>query len=77
MYFSQNGFLRTEFENVFTLLFDFYENHELIVRSLAAVRKDLTRNEISEKIDIPSDGGLTKALMELEDSGFIENYLPY
>ncbi|MFS4493916.1 AAA family ATPase [Maribacter sp. 2308TA10-17] len=75
--FMKNGFLRTEFENVFASLFDFYENHESIVRSLASVRKGLTRNEISAKTGMPSGGGLTKALMELEDSGFIENYLPY
>ncbi len=75
--FEKNGFLRTEFENVFASLFEFYENHELIVRSLAKVRKGLTRNEVSNKSGIPSGGGLTKTLMELEESGFIENYLPY
>ena len=75
--FNKNGFLRSEFSNVFSSLFEFYEKHESIVRSLAKVRKGLTRNEISQKTKILSGGGLTKALMELEDSGFIENYVPY
>ncbi len=75
--FDKNGFLRHEFTNVFTSLFDHHENHETIIRSLANTRKGLTRNEISEKSGIPSGGELTKVLIELEDSGFIENYLPY
>ena len=75
--FEKNGFLRNEFKNIFASLFEFYENHELIVKALANVRKGLVRSEIASKSGIPSGGGLTKALLELEESGFIENYLPY
>ena len=57
MYFAQNGFLRIEFENVFASLFDFYENHELIVRSLAAVRKGLTKMKYQKKRTYPQVEG--------------------
>ncbi len=75
--FQKNGFLRTEFDNVFASLFEQYENHEIVVRALASVRKGLTRNQLLSKIKKNSGGRLTKTLLELEQSGFIENYLPY
>ena len=75
--FEKNGFLRTEFTNVFASLFDQYENHEAIIRALAGTRKGLTRNDILKKSKISSGGTLTKTLNELEQSGFLENYVPY
>lgn len=75
--FTKDGFLRTEFENIFASLFDQHDNHELIIKSLATVRKGLTRNDILTKTKIKSGGTITKTLVELEESGFIEKYLPY
>lgn len=75
--FSKNGFLRTEFSNVFASLFDQYDNHEAIIRALANVRKGLTRTVLLTKSKINSGGTLTKTLEELEESGFIEKYTPY
>ncbi len=75
--FNKNGFLRSEFNNVFASLFDQHDNHEAIIRTLASVRKGLTRNEISTKSKLKSGGTLSKTLLELEESGFIEKYLPY
>ncbi len=75
--FSKNGFLRTEFNNVFASLFDQHDNHASIVRTLANVRKGLTRTELLNKSKIKSGGTLTKTLLELEESGFIEKYTPY
>lgn len=75
--FEKDGFLRTEFKMIFASLFDHYENHEMIIRMLANVRKGMTRNEIVAKIKIQSGGTLSKTLVELEESGFIEKYLPY
>ena len=75
--FNKDGFLRTEFNNVFASLFEQHENHESIIRALANVRKGLTRNVILTKSKIPSGGTLTKTLTELEQSGFIEKYTPY
>lgn len=75
--FAKDGFLRTEFDNVFASLFDQHDNHEAIIKALVSVRKGLTRTEILIKSKINSGGTLTKTLLELEESGFIEKYLPY
>jgi len=75
--FDKNGPLRSEFSNVFASLFSVHENHEAILRNLASVRKGLTRNAILEITKIASGGTLTKTLVELEESGFIEKYTPY
>jgi AAA+ ATPase superfamily predicted ATPase len=75
--FMRDGFLRTEFTNVFASLFEQHDNHEAIIRTLAAVRKGLTRTDILTKSKVKSGGTLSKTLGELEDSGFIEKYIPY
>lgn len=75
--FTKDGFLRTEFNNVFASLFDQHDNHEAIIKALASVRKGLTRNKILTKCKLNSGGTLSKTLLELEESGFIEKYLPY
>ncbi|MFH1321843.1 MAG: ATP-binding protein [Bacteroidota bacterium] len=75
--FNKNGSLRTEFNNVFASLFDQHDNHAAIIRTLASVRKGLTRTEMLTKSKIKSGGTLTKTLLELEESGFIEKYVPY
>jgi len=75
--FSKHGVLRTEFDSVFVSLFDQHDNHYTIVRMLAKVRKGLTRNEILKESKVKSGGTLSKTLFELEESGFIEKYLPY
>jgi uncharacterized protein len=75
--FNKNGFLRLEFSHVFASLFDEPDNHDAIIRTLATVRKGLTRNQIVSKIKINTGGTLTKTLTDLEESGFIEKYIPY
>ncbi len=75
--FKKDGFLRTEFQNIFNSLFTHHYNHEAVIRTLASVRKGLTRTEIGLKSKVKSGGTLTKTLSELEESGFIEKYLPY
>jgi len=75
--FQKDGFLRTEFDNVFASLFEQHDNHEAIIRVLAKVRKGMTRTEILTKSKIKSGGTLSKTLEELEESGFIEKYFPY
>lgn len=75
--FRKDGFLRSEFENIFASLFDQHENHALIVRTLASIRKGLTRTEIVNRGKVRSGGTLSKTITELEQSGFIEKYIPY
>lgn len=75
--FQRQGFLRGEFQNVFASLFDHPGNHEAVVRVLATVRKGLTRNEILARSGVASGGTMSNTLRELEESGFIERYLPH
>lgn len=75
--FSKQGILRKEFHNLFSSLFDKYENHEKIIRALATKRKGLTRNEIVKLTKLKSGGGLTRILTELEESSFISRYTAF
>lgn len=75
--FEPNGLLKSEFNNLFKSLFLKAERHEAIVISLAKKSKGLTRDEISISSKLPSGGGLTRLLDELEESGFIRKYTPF
>ena len=75
--FEKDGFLRTEFEAIFYSLFLKAENHITIVKVLAKVRKGLTRAEILTKTKLKSGGTFSKTLNELEESGFVNSYMPY
>ena len=74
--FSKDGFLRTEFDNVFASLFDQHDNHEAIIKTLASVRKGLTRNELLAKSRINSGGTLTKTEYSMFYIKYIENTKP-
>ncbi len=69
--FAQDGLLRGEFGEVYASLFDSAERHEKIVRALAKKRKGLTRNAILAATGLPTGGGTTGLLQELEASGFV------
>jgi len=75
--FEKNGILNTEFNNLYQSLFQKAENHLLIVHALAEKNKGLTRAEIAKYTGIPSGGGLTRVLNELEQSNFIRRYLGF
>jgi uncharacterized protein len=75
--FDRNGYLRSEFGNVFASLFEHAQNHESVVRALASVRRGLTRSAIAKRAKLRSGGRFTATLTELEQSGFIESYTPY
>lgn len=69
--FSRTGLLGREFSHVYASLFDDPERHERVVRSLAKRRDGLTRNELLGATGMPSGGGMSEVLEELEASGFI------
>ncbi|MFK7756683.1 MAG: ATP-binding protein [Flavobacteriales bacterium] len=75
--FSDNGFLRLEFDNLFASLFDQYENHESIIRALSKAKSGLTRTALLAKTDSISGGAFTKVLNELTEAGFIEKTTPF
>lgn len=66
-----NGPLRTEFNYLFSSLFDDYKGYVETVTALGNNRYGLSRDEIGKKIKQASGSGLTKILEELEQSSFI------
>lgn len=60
-----------EFTPLFSSLFDHAEAHILIVKALAKTREGLNQKELIALTGVPSGGGLTRTLEELETSGFI------
>lgn len=75
--FSKTGLLRTEFAKLYPALFRFPENHIAIVRALATKRAGMDRTEVIATAKTPNGGATTKALEELEQSGFITSYHPF
>ncbi len=75
--FSPNGYLRNEFDRLFSSLFENAEKHIDVVRGLASKRMGMTRAEIIAKTKLSNGGMLTKVLNELHQSGFIEIYADF
>src|SRR5688572_2655285 len=75
--FSKDGFLKSEFPNLFRSLFNESHHHTEVIRALAKKARGLTRNEIIEQCGFSSGGGATQVLEELTESGFITPYIPF
>jgi len=75
--FSKNAPLKNEYTNLYASLFADSQNHDKVIRALAAKGKGLTRNEIIEKCRFTSGGSTSRILQELEESGFITAYTPF
>ncbi|MCR4947461.1 MAG: ATP-binding protein [Lachnospiraceae bacterium] len=75
--FDVNGQLHNEYNLLFSSLFKNAKNHVKIIESIASKKSGLTRTEISEESGVSDGEGLTKALSELEQCGFIRKYLCY
>jgi AAA+ ATPase superfamily predicted ATPase len=72
--FGTTGRLTEEYANLFVSLFSRPEKHERIVAALSKKRKGLTREEIVELSGLPNGGGVSAALKELTQCGFIRLY---
>lgn len=72
--FEADGYLRHEFDRLFSSLFDNYANHVEIVRALANKKIGLTRSELVKTTKFTNGGMLTDILKELSQSGFIGIY---
>jgi len=74
--FGSNAPLKDEFDNLYASLFKFPDNHIAIIKALARKKVGLTREELIKTAKLANGGGTTKALKELEESGFIRIYTP-
>ena len=73
--FSVMGGLYDEFDKLYQSLFDSYEHHVAIVKTLAKTISGLTKNELIKNARLTSGGTSSKIIKELIDSGFII-YIP-
>lgn len=75
--FQKGGYLRNEFDRLFSSLFENSENHLKLIRVLASKKMGMTRKEIIKGTSFKNGGTLTATLNELNQSGFIEIYSSY
>ncbi|MDR2570823.1 MAG: ATP-binding protein [Oscillospiraceae bacterium] len=75
--FDDNGFLRGEFDEIYSTLFKNSDKYIKVVTALSSKLKGLTRDEIIFDTGLKSGGGITKILDELEICGFIKAYPNY
>lgn len=75
--FDGTGELRFERQLLFRSLFRHSDLHESIVEALSHRSIGLSRAELAKAIETDPGKGLSKALSELEQCGFIRKYLNY
>lgn len=75
--FSKNGLLYDEFEDLYSAIFEKYDNHLKIVKHLGVHHYGMTRDEIQKALKIKSGGSLSKWLEDLESSDFITSLASY
>jgi uncharacterized protein len=74
--FTEDAPLKDEFPQIFRSLFDHAHDHVLLIKTIAAKRHGLTREEIIRTTKMSSGGNLNRKLNELEAAGFIRSYTP-
>ena len=72
--FDERGDLHYEYDHLFKSLYKRPDNHIKIIETIAARRRGLRRTDLTEESGIADGDGLTKALSELEQCGFIREY---
>jgi hypothetical protein len=69
--------LKTEFGVLYRSLFSAASHHEAIVRQLAKKAKGMSRTEVIEACGLSTGGTTSRLFEELEQSGFISQYIPF
>jgi len=75
--FTEGGLLVSEYQNLYRSLFNSAERHMTIVEALSQKNKGMVRAEIIQTSGLSNGGNTTKALMELEEGGFITRTHPF
>lgn len=75
--FEETGLLKSEFQFIFSSLFDNSEKHEQLLRKIYNLGNGATRHNLVKQLQLISGGDLTVKLNELEESGFIKSYVPF
>lgn len=77
LFFEKNAMLKNEFSVLYKSLFDNASHHEAIVRVLAKKAKGMSRSEVIQACGLSTGGTTTRLFEELEQSGFITQYIPF
>lgn len=77
IFFSRNGKLSNEFNQLYASLFKSPELYISVVTALGKKKAGMTREEILKAIGKQSNGALSKVLDELEYCGFVRKYNGY
>jgi len=77
LFYKKDAILRREFERMFSSIFYNPEKMISIIVALSENNLGLTREEISNKTNIPLGGYLSKLLNSLIHSDFIIEYIPF
>lgn len=75
--FTEGGLLVNEYDNLFRSLFNSADRHIAIIEALGQKTKGMNRGDLAEASGLSKGGNTTKALMELEESGFITKTHPF
>ena len=75
--FHKDGFLFSEFNRLFESLFDHSDVHNAIIREIAKKRNGISREALLKATGLSSGGTFNKRIMELRESGFIEEFIPF
>ncbi len=75
--FHKDGFLFSEFNRLFESLFDHSDVHNIIIREIAKKRNGISREALLKATGLTSGGTFKKRIMELRESGFIEEFIPF
>ena len=74
LFFSKDGELRGEYDELYASLFNHPEKYITVIETLGKKRLGLTREEIIREGKLESNGQLTTILEDLENCGFIRKY---
>ncbi len=72
--FDEKGDLHYEYDQLFKSLFKKPNNHVKIIETIGDQKRGLQRSDLVTKSGVPDGEGLTRALRELEQCGFIRQY---
>lgn len=76
--FTKNGLFLTEFDKLYSSLFENAALYIDIVKAIASQRYGIDQKTLFEKVKKISGGGtISKKLKELEEAGFIISFTPY
>ena len=75
--FEEGGELITEFQEVFSSLFEDSKTHTEIIKTLANNPKGLTKKQLLQKCNVRHSGFTSKVFNDLIESGFISTFYSY